>query len=218
MVRPTTSIRPKTTDYRSIDIAWLRRKGVQNVGYSGSVRWSRNGEQTGSIDYTLEAIGLRLTYRTRPQGGSWEDVNELIRIVTTQMHLGGCRHWFACPSCGRRCRILYGGARFRCRLCRGAAYESQYQNRLSTIGDMRWRIRDRLEERGSEMPWLCGLDDGFPEKPPRMHWRTYRRLEEQDRKLAARWCVGADEWLERTDVRRRTVAQAVQRLRERRKS
>ena len=42
-------------------------------------------------------------------------------------HFGGVRHWFSCPSCGRRCRILYGGARFRCRLCRGARYESQYQ-------------------------------------------------------------------------------------------
>ena len=33
--------------------------------------------------------------------------------------------WFACPSCRRRCRVIYGGARFRCRLCYGAKYESE---------------------------------------------------------------------------------------------
>jgi len=116
---------PKVDDFRSIDIAWLRRRGVRNVGYSG-------------------------------------------RIIC-----GGRRHWFACPSCARRCRILYGGSHFRCRICRGARYESQYQHAAFSTGDRRWRIRKQLEERGGrEWPW--GLDDGFPPKPPHMRWRTYR--------------------------------------------
>jgi hypothetical protein len=29
-------------------------------GYSGTTRWSRNGTETGSIGYILEAGGLRL--------------------------------------------------------------------------------------------------------------------------------------------------------------
>jgi hypothetical protein len=119
------------------------------------------------------------------------------------MHLGGSRHWFECPSCGRRCRILYGGARFRCRLCRGAAYESQYQHGAMTVCELRWRIRERLEERGGLNSRLLGLDDGFPPKPPRMHWRTYRRLEALDDKLAARWCASIGEWLVCADLRRR---------------
>jgi hypothetical protein len=213
MARPVTSFRPKTTDYRSIDIAWLRRKGARNIGYSGTIRWSRNGEQIGSIDYVLEATGLRLSYRARQHGGAWEGIEEMIPIVTTPMHLGGARHWFACPSCGCRCRILYGGARFRCRLCRDAGYESQYQSRMLTICDIRWRIRERLEERGCNIARLLGLDDGFPPKPPRMHWSTYRRLEALDRKLAASWEVSAREWLERTDRRRRAVERAIERLR-----
>ena len=213
MGRPVTSFRPKTTDYRSIDIAWLRRTGARNVGYLGSIRWSHNGEQTGSIDYTLEATGLRLSYRSRPQGGSWEYIEELIPIVTTPMHLGGCRHWFLCPSCERRCRILYGGARFRCRLCRGAGYESQYENRMLRICGIRWRIRERLEECGCKIAGLLGLDDAFPPKPPRMHWRTYRRLEALDRKLAASWRVCARDWLDRTDRQRHAVERAIQRLR-----
>jgi len=69
----------------------------------------------------LESSGLRLQYRHTP-GGSTQPitVDELIPIVTTPMHFDGWRHWFACPSCHRRYRIIYGGARFRCRLCYGA--------------------------------------------------------------------------------------------------
>jgi hypothetical protein len=74
---------------------------------------------------------------------------------------------------------------------------------MSTITDIRWRLRERLKERGSKLAGIVGLDDGFPEKPPRMHWSTYHRFEALDHKLADRWCVGVREWLERTDPRRR---------------
>ena len=56
-------------------------------------------------------------------------INEVIPIVMTAMHFGGSRHWFACPSCRRRCRIIYGGARFRCRVCYGARYECSTSTR-----------------------------------------------------------------------------------------
>ena len=123
MARPATSLTPKTTDFQSIDLAWLRRKGARHVGHSGTMRWLRNGHETGSVGYSVEAGGLRLRYRTTPRGGEPEDINDLVPIITTPVHLGGVRQWFACPSCRRRCRILYGGARFRCRLCRGARFE-----------------------------------------------------------------------------------------------
>ena len=57
-------------------------------------------------------------------------------------------------------------------------------------------VRARVEERGGQ-DWLLGLDDGFPPKPPRMHWRTYRRLEALDEDLGGRWLVGVSGWLER---------------------
>jgi hypothetical protein len=198
MARPAMYMTAKTTDFRSIDLAWLRRKGARHPGYSGTVRWSRNGHVTGSIGYHIESEGLRLRYRTTPRGGEPGDVDELVPITTTAMHLGGVRHWFVCPSCWRRCRILYGGRYFRCRLCRGARYESQYQHGALTVCDMRWRIRERLEERGGLDYRLFGLDDGIGPKPPRMHWKTYRRLEARDEALAGRWRIGIGGWLERT--------------------
>ena len=115
MVKPAMPVTPKTTDYRTVDLAWFRRKGARHVGDSGQITWRRRGEVTGSIGYRLEPRGLRLHYPNTPYGGMPEDVNDLIPIVTTRMQFGGVGHWFLCPSCGRRCRILYGGARFRCR-------------------------------------------------------------------------------------------------------
>src|SRR4029453_15964735 len=115
---------------------------------------------------------------------------------------GGVRHWFACPSCGRRCRIVYGGLHFRCRVCRHARYESQYEHPALRVGSRRWRIRQKLQEREGPR-WRWGLDDGFPPKPPRMHSRTYRRLQALDEPLAGRWRIGMIDLLEKMDRRLR---------------
>lgn len=45
-------------------------------------------------------------------------------------------------------------------------------------------LRQKLGYQGS-------LDDPFPPKPKRMHWTTYRRLEEQDEELRNRWMIEA---------------------------
>src|SRR5262245_19911462 len=117
MGRPAQYSTTKTSDFHTIDLAWLRRKRARNPGWTGTIRWSRGGEQTGSIGYALEHGGLRLNYSHTPAGATEAaTINEVIPIVTTPMHFGGWRHWFACPRCGRRCRVIYGGARFRCRL------------------------------------------------------------------------------------------------------
>jgi hypothetical protein len=188
----------KVDDFLSIDLAWIRRKGGRHVGCSGRISWSRAGAESASIGYEIEHGGMRLRYRHAQCGGAPEDISEVIPIVTTPMHFGGCRHWFACLSCRRRCRIVYGGNVFRCRLCCGAKYESQYQHPALSISDRRWRIRKHLENRGGQV-WPFGLDDGFPPKPKGMHWRTYRRLEQLDDDLAGRWRCGVAGYLELLD-------------------
>ncbi len=156
MVRPAMHLTSKTDDFRSIDLAWLRRRGARNVGYTGRITWSRHEAETAAIGYQLEAGGLRLSYTHTRYGGLPESASELIPIVTTTMHFGGCRHWFVCLSCGRRCRILYGGSHFRCRLCRSAKYESQYESEPFRLSRRRWRIRALLEERAGQACPLSG--------------------------------------------------------------
>jgi hypothetical protein len=183
MARPVTSTTPRTDDFHVVDLAEFRRHGGRRGGVSGTLTWRHRGEFQASIAYRLESRGLRLLYRTTLRSGAVRDVNELIRLVATELHFGGVRQWFLCPSCARRCRLLYGGTYFRCRLCVGAYYESQYETAPYRALRRRWRIRSRLEARSGD-EWPFGLDDGFPPRPPRMHRRTFERLEALDAELA----------------------------------
>ena len=189
MGRPAQYLTPKVEDFGCVlDLAWLRRTRNWAPGHTGRITWSHRGVEKASVGYTVEPGGLRLSYR---QGsyGSDASVNEVLPIVTTATQFGGRRHWFSCPGCGRRCRIVYHSQAFRCRQCLGAHHESKYQDEALNICARRWRLRRLLEERGG-MAWPLALDDGFPPKPPRMHWKTYRRLHALDQQLERRWNGG----------------------------
>lgn len=164
----------KCEDYLSIDIGWLKRQGSLTPDKSGKITWSRGGQTTSSIGYRTEVGGLRLIYRTLRAEDDWQDVNELISFAWTDANFNGRRQWFACPSCNRRCRIIYGGAYYRCRNCYRLKYESQYEPIFGRVADQRHKLRKRLGYAGS-------LEDPFPPKPKGMHWKTYRRLSSDTR-------------------------------------
>jgi len=186
MGRPPQYLTPKVEDFGCVlDLAWLRRTRNCVPGHAGRITWSHRGVERASIGYTVEPGGLRLSYQLSTNG-TGVSVTEALPIVTTATQFGGRRHWFSCPGCGRRCRIVYHSERFRCRRCLGAHHESQYQNEALNTCARRWRLRSLLEERGG-MAWPLALDDGFPPKPPRMHWKTYRRLQALDQHLERRW-------------------------------
>lgn len=174
----------KCHEYHSIDIDWLRRQRYLRPGYGGKLTWSRGGTPTGNIDYRVEAEGLRLIYKTRPTGGEWRDVDELVPLVETGTNFSGRRAWFRCLSCGRRCRILYGGSHFRCRSCHRLKYESQYEPTWVRAASRALKIRQRLGCRE-------GVDDPFPAKPKGMHVKTYRRLEAEYERLTNNWAAAA---------------------------
>ncbi len=178
----------KCEDYRSIDLAWLRRQNSRSSGREGRLTWSRNDAVFASVSYSLEDTNLRLIYRTRSYGGNWKDVAETLPITTTKTNFGGQRHWFICPSCRHRCRKIYGGSYFRCRRCHGLKYESQYERNFNRAATQAHKLRSRLGQSGS-------LDDSFPEKPKGMHWRTYHRLQQRDTELQNAWAAGCWKWL-----------------------
>lgn len=182
----------KTDDYHAVDLAWLSRQSSFKLGYCGTIRWSRGGNQTGWIQYRIELSGLRLIYRARSGDDEWQEVNEIIRFANTEAQFGGRRLWLECPSCQRRCRIIYGGARFRCRRCYQLKYQSQYEPPFAGASNRAHTIRERLGHRG-------GLDDPFPRKPKGMHWKTYRRLETEDDRLQRQWAMGISGWLNRLE-------------------
>ena len=173
----------KCEDFRSIDLAWLNDKGILKRRTRTAITWSRGGEKTGSIQVKAEERGLRITCRTRDWGGEWEDISEFVPFSYSATNFDGQRRWFRCLSCGRNCRILYGGKVYRCRKCYGLKYRSQCEPAYGRALSQAQNIRERLG--GS----LC-TDDPFPEKPKGMHWKTYRRLEAKEAELAWRFNSG----------------------------
>jgi hypothetical protein len=119
----------KCEEYLAIDLAYLKRQGILRSGLPAPLSWSRGGEPVGSVAVLAVADGLHLMYRT----GHGEEVAEHVPYVWTETRFGGRRAWFKCLGCWKRCRVLYGGPRFRCRRCHGLRYSSQYESQLFPV-------------------------------------------------------------------------------------
>jgi len=59
--------------------------------------------------------------------GGWGNTVQGVALTETPCNYGGSRKWFFCPSCRRRCGVLYIYQRIACRRCHGLAYASQYE-------------------------------------------------------------------------------------------
>ena len=169
-------------ELRSIDLAYLRRRGMLEPGTHRRLTWSRQGQVVSSIGIHSSGDAVTLRYRSRSRGSDdWHDIVERIALVWTPTCFGGRRSWLECPGCRRGCRIIYeAGPRYRCRRCTGLHYSSQYEAAgLGALGRAE-KIRKRL-----------GDHDGLAFDGEPMHWRTYRRLEERYDDLQTRWTVAA---------------------------
>jgi hypothetical protein len=174
--------RAKTEQMKRLDLRSLRRKGYL-TGFPSRISWSYGDEPIGSIGLQARADGLRLFYRSRNGDGEWHDVDEVVPYVWTPTQFGGRRQWFLCLKCGRRCRILYGGSRFRCRHCYRLSYSSQAETRADRATRAMFKIVRRLDPHED-----C---NDLPPKPPRMHWRTYNRLVDRYEKHDRQWSLEA---------------------------
>ena len=111
-----------------------------------------------------------------------------------KQRVGGLRQWFACPTCGARCRILYGGygnGRFRCRRCHGLRYSSTAE----TVADRATRGMLKIVQRLSPDERLNEL----PPRPKHMRWWTYSQLVERYERYDQLW---AREAMRRFGIRR----------------
>jgi hypothetical protein len=133
-----------------------------SAGRCSTVRWSRSGQETGSISLTAQECGLHLRYSTTDDRGAPLIVSELIPFTYMGAGFGGRRQWLTCLSCGRGCRVSYGGRYFRCRLCHGLRYQSQSEPDYDRAIEQATRIGVRL---GDKMFKAFEADE-LPPKPP----------------------------------------------------
>jgi hypothetical protein len=161
---------------QSLDIRQLHRKDLLRPGLWLPWSWTRNNKLAGTITIETEHDALVVIYRFCRFGSTeWRDVRQRVPITWTECHLGGRRPWFRCTYskgryCGRRVTTIYNaGDVFACRHCCGLAYASQ-QEPVRERGMLTARkIRKRLGGGPN-------ITRPFPDKPKRMHWRTYDRL------------------------------------------
>ena len=102
-----------------------------------------------------------------------------VDIERTACHLGGSRPWFLCPSCGRRCSILYP---VNCRHCLRLSYASEAKSVLDRHYQKAERVRARLGQTKG------GIAAPFPPKPKRMRWHTYLRIRREASQLELGIC------------------------------
>jgi hypothetical protein len=153
-----------------LDVRELRRRGLFGgdwVAFRPMLRWPKIA-QIRAARYTAL---LDLRGHTIPQR---------IRVSWTNVHLGGERPWMHCPHCQRRVAKLYGGfGGYFCRACVGnPIYASQALSAQARPHFQACKLRLRIG--GEASPTAP-----FPERPRRMHRRTYERLKRRLLKLEA---------------------------------
>jgi hypothetical protein len=187
---------------KSLDVRRWHREGHLQAWQSFSASWSRGGKPDGSVSAWTEHDSIVLTFSWRgSESAEWKPVEQRVKIVWTNCHLGGRRPWFQCAACARRVAKLYlcGRPIFACRHCYGLAYTSQQESPRNRALTQAQKIRERLG--GS----VNLLDDPFPEKPLGMHWSAYERLRERGEAVERRLNALMLRWLPRPPVRPRSI-------------
>ena len=153
-----------------LDIRKLMRKGLLVPGNAFSWQWTVNDRKVAGINIRVDLQSVVLSYVKKSTG---EVVEQRVQTQTSPCHLGGERHWFTCPKCGKRVAVLYAPGRyFACRQCGGLAYATQKQGAGDRASSKVNKIRKRLV-------WQTGILNDTGGKPKGMHWKTYRRLKSQ---------------------------------------
>lgn len=164
------STKATTQDPLRVDIRELKRGGwiVSRLG-AFTTTWSRNGQPIGSISFDARTDGLEFKYNFRENRGEWEYRNSFAPFAGTPCNYGGIRHWFRCPTCGRRVAVLFIGGTVNCRICARLAYQSSRERDYERHLRKARKIRERFGVDGS----IC---DFPPFRPKGMYHRSYLRL------------------------------------------
>jgi hypothetical protein len=102
--------------------------GPHRIGAAGRVtqpgRTASDGYARQARRLASNERGKRLGIRRQPvtaikRAGTETLTYSVARSISipTDTRFGGRRRWFACPWCGRACRVLFRGGRFLCRSC-----------------------------------------------------------------------------------------------------
>jgi hypothetical protein len=163
----TGSSKGTAEDSLPLDIRKLKREGCLTPGNWFSWQWSIGGRVHSSISAIVYEDHLLLEYTHNKT----DVVKQRITLTWTPCNFGGKRVWAVCPSCGKRCAVLYlGGKYFACRGCCNLTYQSCNE----TAMDRKYRRANRLRRRIGARPGCLNSLPLF--KPKGMHQTTWNRI------------------------------------------
>src|SRR5262245_22857696 len=119
---------PRCEDHAVLDLAKAPPLGWRHWL---SVCWQWQGQRRSAelhVDpaaaLTIAGAGVTIAYHRHDDAGRAGSVDDIERAEIQELPVGfgGVRRWLCCPGCGNRTRVLYGGARLRCRRCLGLRY------------------------------------------------------------------------------------------------
>lgn len=158
-----------TDELLRLDMArFAKEVDLSRLEYGGW-NWLFSSGRKSSITYSVKpGVGVKLAYTI-----SGDSLEYIVRTTSTSCTYGGVRYWWLCPSCHRRCRVLYCNQYFVCHRCSGAYYETQKNKDLLTRIDNELTAIRRKLKADKTLATTAKLP---PPKPKGMHWRTYMRL------------------------------------------
>lgn len=147
----------------------------------GSISWSRNGTETGSISIKvntlLEQPYIELDYKYRD-----EPRNYKVRLVSMPSNLGkGLIWYFLCPQTKKRCRKLYsiGGYFLHREAFNDCFYESQTRSKYSRYLDKTFGAYFKTDELYSQL-YQKHFKKSYAGKPTKKYLRIMKQLEKAE--------------------------------------
>lgn len=170
-------------DLLCLSISFLKKHNyiTSNQFQSGTIKWSRNGDERASIRISVQigedrgVLTLNYLYKKEP-------VNYNIQIVSKASNLGKGKIWFfVCPNTGKLCRKLYGKKYF---LHREAYLGIMYQKQIESKN---YRLMDKLygpyfeSERLYEQLYKPYFKKCYKGKPTKKYMKIMEKLNAADK-------------------------------------
>ena len=164
-----------------ISISKLKGWGYLAPGQikSGTINWSRNGTQTGSISITANTrseqpyIELNYSYKDKPR-------KYKVLLTSTRSNLNLGEIWyFLCPQTKKRCRKLYsiGGYFLHREAFNGCMYETQTQSKKYRQMNSTFGAYFKYDELYSEL-YKKHFKKQYAGKPTKKYLRIMEKIQE----------------------------------------
>ena len=148
---------------------------------SGTITWSRNGNQTGSISIKVNThseqpyIELDYKYRDEPR-------NYKVYLTSTPSNLNRGEIWyFICPQTKKRCRKLYsiGGYFLHREAFSGCMYETQTQSKKYRQLDKTFGAYFKIDNLYSEL-YKKNFKKYYAGKPTKRYLRIMEQIQKAE--------------------------------------